>query len=244
MSDTINDILARHKRIALQFSGGQDSLACLYLMRPHWDRMTVYWLNTGAAYPETVNTVVQVCQMVPNFETIQGRQPQVIAEFGMPTDLLPASATPMGVAGAGHGVVMQDRYSCCLRSIMLPMHERMVEDGVTLIIRGQKNADRVKSTVRSGHVENGIEYLFPIEDWSSRQVMDFLRAEGAPVPRFYEVLAEAPDCMNCTAWWEKGEAKYLKRYHHAQHLANQEQLQRIKAAVNEHIAAFNTEVEP
>lgn len=241
MSD-FNAILSRHERVALQLSGGRDSIACLYLMKPWWDRLTVYWLDTGAAYPETVALMAQVAQMVPRFERIEGRQPQVIAQFGMPTDILPASSTPMGITGSGRGIPMQDRYSCCLRSIMLPLHERMLADGITLIVRGQKNADRLKSTVRSGEVHDGIEFLFPIEDWDARKVMTYLREQDAPIPRFYELLNGAPDCMSCTAWWEEGAAKYLKRYHHEQFQANQTRLDIIKEAVGQHIAAFNQEV--
>lgn len=238
----IDAILARHERIALQVSGGRDSIACLTLLKPHWDRLTVYWLNTGAAYPETVALMDKIAAQVPRFVRIEGRQPQVIEQFGLPTDILPANATPMGIAGSGQGVPMQDRYSCCLRSIMLPLHERMVADGITLIIRGQKNADRLKSTLRSGQVENGIEYLFPIEDWDARQVMRFLQDQGAPIPRFYEMLNGAPDCMTCSAWWEEGAARYLRRYHYPQYLENQKRLDIINQAVGEHIAAFNKEV--
>ena len=38
------------KRVALAFSGGKDSQACLELLRPHLDRVTVYWLNTGSVW--------------------------------------------------------------------------------------------------------------------------------------------------------------------------------------------------
>lgn len=234
----------RHERIALQFSGGKDSLACLYLMRPYWDRMTVYWLNTGAAYPETVSLAQKVSQMVPKFVAIAGRQPQVIDQFGIPTDILPASSTPMGVIGAGAGILMQDRYSCCLRSKMLPLHERMVEDGITLVIRGQKNADGLKGVLRSGDVDGGIEYLFPLEDWSDSQVMRYLREEDAPIPRFYEMLKDAPDCLTCSAWWSKGEGAYRKRYHYEHYQEYQRRLEIIKEAVGEHIATFNQEVAP
>lgn len=238
----MNEVIDRHSRIALQFSGGKDSLACLYLMKPYWDRLIVYWLDTGSAYPETVSLAARVREMVPNFARVEGRQPQVIADFGIPTDILPASATPLGIFGSGHGEQMQDRYSCCLRSIMLPLHERMVEDGITLIVRGQKSADRLKSRVRSGDVHDGIEFLFPIEDWDTRKVMSYLREQDAPIPRFYEMLNTAPDCMSCSAWWEEGAAAYLKRYHHTQYLENQSRLERINAAVGEHITAFNKEV--
>lgn len=238
----MQEIIDRHQHIALQFSGGADSLACLYLMRPYWDRLTVYWTDTGAAYPETLQTVATVREMVPHFAVIHGNQPQVIEQFGMPTDILPASSTPMGIAGAGGGVAMQDRYSCCLRSIMLPMHQRMIEDGITLIVRGQKDADRLKGQLRSGAVENGIEYLYPIEAWSRRQVLDYLREQGAPIPRFYEMLKAAPDCMTCSAWWEEGAMAYLKRYHHDQYQQNLGRLDVINKAVGVHIAAFNKEV--
>lgn len=232
----------RHDRIALQFSGGKDSLVCLYLMRPYWDRLTVYWLDSGDAYPETVSLMSQVREMVPNFARIEGRQPQAVAQFGFPTDILPASSTPMGVAATGKGVLMQDRYSCCLRSIMLPMHERMLADGITLIVRGQKNADRTKGPLRSGDVDGGIEFLFPIEDWSDRQVMDYLREQDAPIPRFYEMLNDAPDCLSCSAWWEKGEGAYRKRYHYPQFVEYQRRLEIIKHAVGEQISEFNKEV--
>lgn len=240
--EQFSDIIAKHERIALQLSGGRDSIACLYLMRPYWDKLTVYWLDTGAAYPETIAMMQQIREMVPNFAVIQGNQPNVIKEFGIPTDILPVSATPMAITGSGKGELMQDRYSCCVRSIMLPMHQRMIDDGITLIIRGQKNADRFKSTVRSGDVLDNIEFLFPIEDWDTRKVMRYLSDEGAPIPRFYEVLNTMPDCMNCSAWWEEGASKYLRRYHYQQYLENQSRLDTINQAISEHIAAFNKEV--
>lgn len=239
---SMKDIIERHERIALQLSGGKDSLACLAVMRPYWDRLTVYWCNAGDAYPETVDLMDDVRAMVPNFVEIEGRQPAVIEQFGIPSDIVPASGMPMGVAATGRGMLMQDRYSCCLRSMMLPMHERMIADGITLIIRGQKACDAHKSPITSGHVESGIEYLFPLEDWSDDQVMRFLREQGIEIPRFYEVLDSAPDCMTCSGWWEKGEAKYLKRYHPQQYDVVQGRLDAIREAVGEHIAHFNTEV--
>ena len=125
---------------------------------------------------------------------------------------------------------------------MLPLHARMVQDGISLIVRGQKNADRLKSTVRSGETHDGIEYLFPIEDWDNRKVMSFLQSVDAQIPRFYEMLNSAPDCMTCSAYWEEGAMAYLKRYHHSQYLENQKRLSIINTAVGEHIAAFNKEV--
>lgn len=236
------EIISQHERIGLQVSGGRDSIACLYLLRPYWDKLIVYWLDSGSAFPETVTLMQKIRDMVPNFARIDGLQPAVVEAFGMPSDIVPVSATPIGIEVAGKGERIQDRYMCCFRSIMLPMQERMIADGVTLVIRGQKDADKFKATIKSGEWENGIQYLFPIQDWTTKQVMDYLREQQAPIPRFYEMLDTAPDCMSCTAWWEDGAAKYLKRYHHTQYVENQKKLDVINQAVAQHIAAFNKEV--
>lgn len=236
-------VITRHQRIALQFSGGRDSLACLYLLRPYWDRLTVYWTNTGDPFPETQAIMAQVRGMVPHFVEIAGDQPGVVARYGLPSDIVPASATPIGVAGSGSAApLIQDRYSCCARVFMLPMHQRMVDDGITLIIRGQKAADTLKSPLASGAVADGIELLFPIEGWSDRQVLAYLREQGAPIPRFYEMLDGAPDCMTCSAYWEHGVAAYLKRYHHGVYQEVQRRLNTIHDAVMPSIDHFNQEI--
>lgn len=239
----MEDIINRHEKIALQFSGGRDSIACLYLLQPYWDRLTVYWNNTGATFPETRVLADKVRAMVPRFVEIDGHQPDVLAQFGLPSDIVPASHTPIGIVGSGSaGPLIQDRYSCCARVIMAPLHERMLEDGITLIIRGQKNADHLKGPLRSGAVVDGIEYLYPLEEWDTRRVMDFLRTVDAPIPRFYEMLDGAPDCITCSAWWENGAAAYLKRYHPAQYHDVQQRLDVINQAVSSSIAAFNQEI--
>ena len=238
----MQDILARHSKIALQLSAGKDSLACLYLLRPYLDRITVYWLNTGQAFPETVQVINAVRDSIPHFVEIESNVDQVHRQFGIPSDIVPASGTGLGRLVGHDAPLIQDRYSCCFATIMRPMHERMKEDGVTLIIRGQRNDDEVKSPIRSGMVDDGIEFLFPIEDWTAKQVMLFLEARMAPIPRFYEMLDEAPDCMTCSAWWEKGAAKYLKRYHYEAYKDVQGRLDAINRAVSEHIIHFNKEV--
>lgn len=239
----MEEIINRHQKIALQLSGGRDSLACLHLLRPYWDRITIYWCNTGSAFPETVAQMDKIRGMVPNFVEISGRQPEVLAQFGLPSDLVPHDRTPIGLVVSGSGQVMlQDRYSCCARSMMLPTQERMLEDGITLIIRGQKNTDRLKAATRSGEIVDGIELLYPIEDWSNRQVMAYLQSQSADVPRFYEMLDSAPDCMNCSAYWENGAAKYLKRYHPVAFYDVQSRLNTISDAVAGSIAHFNHEV--
>lgn len=240
----LSAILARHDRIALQLSGGKDSLACLELLRPHWHKLTVYWLNTGNPFPETLATMEWVRTEVPFFKEIHGQQPQVIEQFGIPSDIVPVSRTIEGLTVTGHaGPAIQSRYDCCIRTIMAPMAKAMFDDGITLVIRGQRNDDVLKAPIRSGHVDGGIEYLFPIQDWSARQVLEYLDEKRVPVPRFYTMLNSAPDCMTCSAYWEEGVNRYLKQHHPEAHQIVQARLDFINQAVAGHIAAFNQEVE-
>ncbi|MEX3687926.1 phosphoadenosine phosphosulfate reductase family protein [Paraburkholderia sp. BR14263] len=238
----MHEVIKRHEKIGLQFSSGKDSLALLYLMREHWNALTVYWLDTGDAFPETRPLVDEVEKMVPRLVRVQGDQPNVIKLYGIPTDILPAASTPMGISAAGGGVAMQDRYSCCLRSLMLPMHARMKADGVTLVIRGQKNSDELRAPIKSGYIEDGIEYLFPLEGWDDSDVFAYLADEGVELPRFYETMRASPDCMTCSAYWGDGRAAYLKKYHPQAYEEYQSRLNAISAATAEAIANFNQEI--
>lgn len=239
----IEQVIARHKNIALQLSGGRDSIACLYYLREYLDRITVYTLDTGDMFPETRQVLEQLKPMMPRHVIVDGRLADVVAQYGIPSDMVPVSHTPAALfSSSPPDFLIQDRYSCCARTIMAPMHHRMVEDGVTLIIRGQRNADAHKSTVRSGQTVDSFEFLFPIEDWSDEQVMGYLDRQGAPIPRFYDTLSMAPDCMSCSAWWEEGRAQYLEQHHPEASRLYQDRLDLIMRATAPHISNFNGEL--
>lgn len=212
----IERYLQEHEgHIALQFSGGRDSLAMLLHLKPYLDRVTVYYTNSGDAFPETLDLVSAVRSVVPNFVEIEGRVERTRAERGMCADLLPASASWQLASTdvTGH-VPLVDKYTCCYLSIMAPMHERMRADGITLILRGQRDDDTVKSGVKNGQVIDGFQIVYPIADWSANDVDAFIKSCGVPVPRYYEAgMTSAPDCMNCTAWLEHKMPQYVKQYH-------------------------------
>jgi phosphoadenosine phosphosulfate reductase len=233
--------LDRHQRIAFQFSGGKDSLAALFVLERYWPQMTVYWTNTGDPVPEVLAVVERVRALVPNFVEIAGRVNEQIAAHGLPSDLLPTTATAFGRAAYGGGVALQDRFNCCYHALMAPMHQRMLDDGITLIVRGQKSADAMKSPLRSGAMDDGVELLFPLEHWSDTQVFQYLKG-SAFVPGYYEHLAASPDCLTCSAYWSEGRATWLKRKHPEAYQVYQGKLDVIREAVMPHIDLFNLEV--
>ena len=237
------DVFARHEHIALQFSTGKDSLAVLHLLRDHWDQLTVYFVNSGDSFPETLEMAEAVRKIVPHFVEVQGRKPQVEAELGWCSDIVPVGSTAFGRMMGHDEPLLVDRYTCCFKALMEPMYERMKADGITLIIRGQKNDDDKKPPLRSGHVADGFEFLYPIEDWTAEQVFAYLKEHGVPLPRFYEGgMPGGPDCMHCTAWLEHKMPQYVKRFHPTHYPVLMERLNRIAVVVQPYVDALQAAV--
>jgi 3'-phosphoadenosine 5'-phosphosulfate sulfotransferase (PAPS reductase)/FAD synthetase len=202
-------MLADHERIALQFSGGKDSLAVATLLRPHADRITVYWAHGVDVFPETQAAINWCRQHYKRFAEIQTPQPP-----GVVSDLIPADATIIGRMATGSTRPhLLDRYACCYLTLMKPMAQRMEHDGVTLVIRGQKRADALKSPIPDAHIEAGRTYWFPLEHWTDADVFDYLRAEGTPIPEYYGELKGGLDCAGCSAWWPERRMAWLTKHH-------------------------------
>ena len=211
--DATASAIDRHSRIGFQFSGGRDSTAALYLLRPYWDRMTVYHLDTGDQFPETQEVVRRVAQDVP-ITVIKSDVHKYRKECGLASDLVPVDNSLLGRMVSGHSVKIVGRYECCYRVLMQPMHERMIDDGITLLIRGQRDDEYAAPPMRTGGVQDGMEMLYPIQDWTGDQVSAYLTENNLPLAHFYARGARrAPECMGCTAWWDEGRDDYLKEYH-------------------------------
>jgi len=205
--------LSRHSCTALQFSGGKDSLAIAFLLRPFWDRLTFYHVDTGDLLPEVREVVAEVEAMVPRFVRIETHARDWTARFGLPSDLVPTTCTPVGLAIGASKQLLVDRFVCCASNIMAPMNYRMQADGVTLAIRGTKRADLARLPAENGDTTLGYELWLPLQDWSHEQVFDYLREVGAPICRVYEDKVNAPECATCPAWWNEGRADYLRKHH-------------------------------
>lgn len=242
------DALSRHDRAALHVSGGKDSLTCLHLARPWWDRITVMWANTGAAFPEALALMEDVRAMVPHFIEVKNDVVAQIARDGPPTDLLPVWNTPMGRAvHSGRDVPIQFPFTCCAENIWGPMARATAELGVSLIIRGQRARELRKAPIASGCVENGIEYLFPIEDWSGDQVREYLAASGVPLPANYTYTDTSMDCWCCTAFLDEnvpGKYRNMREQHPALYARVQRQFDIIAAELRRELEVFTAARQP
>jgi phosphoadenosine phosphosulfate reductase len=244
--------LDRHGRGALHFSGGKDSLALVYLLRPDWHRLTLYHVDTGDLLPEVREIVDLVAAMVPEFRRIETDAKAWTASVGLPSDLVPTTSTPLGLAIGASRQRIVDRFECCAANIMAPMHDRMIEDDVPLVIRGTKRADLARLPHEGGNTGAGYELWLPLLDWSHDDVFAYLRTVGAPICRIYEHKGRpersrrvnAPECATCPAWWSEGRAEYLKEHHPDLFATYRAKLAAVTAEVSPHWAALMAETAP
>lgn len=211
-SDRAHKFMGR--RVALNFSGGKDSLACLLLLRPFVMRgLPVYWTSTGDTIPETLAVVEWAKSWVPDFRTIEADVLTWKAQHGMPSDATTAQTSWIGAQYGMGAMRLVGRFECCWANLMQPMHQRMLDDGIELVIRGTKLADtgRVPAQGETEHYE----VLLPLVDWTHAQVFEYLERSGAPSNPVYDSFKaiSAPECLGCTAWWDDGKASYLKARH-------------------------------
>jgi len=243
-ADPVASAFARHQRIAFQFSGGRDSTAALYLLRAYWRQMTVIHMDTGDQFPETREVVATVGRdllaagvelVVIHLDVNRYRE-----QVGLASDLVPVGNTAFGRLVSGREVRIVGRYECCAQNLMLPMNRAMLERGITLLVRGQRDDEYAKPPMRSGDVQDGFEVLYPIQSWTGAQVSAYLSDNNLPLAAFYERGARrAPECMGCTAWWDEGRAEYLKQYHPAKFEDYRKNMKVIRIEIDHQYAFLN-----
>lgn len=191
---------------SIQISGGVDSLALLFSLRGMWQDSIVMWVNSGAAYPDTVAWMARVREMVPNFMEVRGDQPKAIREHGYPVDVVPLGRSLWGEYLSNKPLTTKYQFGpdCCRRSLWEPMLRTCMALGVTDIYRGQKNVDRLKSPIRDGFKDEatGITYHFPLQDWTRAQVWEYVE-EMCPswIPEYYRLgESSSHDCWDCTGY--------------------------------------------
>jgi 3'-phosphoadenosine 5'-phosphosulfate sulfotransferase (PAPS reductase)/FAD synthetase len=237
-------ILDRHEKIALMASGGKDSLACVYLLRDYLHKIMVYHVDTGDLLPEMRASAHRIAEMVPNFTRIETNVEGWINTHGLPTDLMPFSAHPIGHLMGQARTRLVPRYDCCWSNLMHPAMARTIEDGNTLLIRGTKAVDMPVLPAKSGDMlHDKMELWLPLQDWTHEQVFAYLAVEKVEIPRVYDYVVNSPECARCSAWWGENRAKYLKKHHPLLWLEYDARLQLVVNEIAGSLANLKREVE-
>jgi phosphoadenosine phosphosulfate reductase len=216
-------------KLGLAFSGGKDSLACLLLHKKQLSKITVFWVNTGKIYPETLKLVEYAKSISPNFiEIISDRQGQN-DYWGIPADVVPIEWTRFGQSNTCEKPVMIQSYmQCCYENIAKQLNDAAKAYGITHLIRGQRNDESHRSTSKDGDSVDGLTYLQPIEEWTSFEVLSYI-SKHIELPAHFHLKHTSLDCFDCTAYQKdtKDVSLYREKNHpelHKQFLARKEQL--------------------
>lgn len=211
-------------KTAIQFSGGKDSLAVLYLCRPILSDATVYFGDTGDVYPHMKAFVIQTCEKLGATLKIVP-PPMAIAEYhkiaGLPSDIIPVEHTrEMREFNKSTGTILQSNLSCCSFMLWHPLQRAMMTDGISIIYRGSKASDHHVG-VADGYIDKtGIIYKSPLWKWPDEDVFSYLKSVDAEMPEHYSEVNNSFDCLNCTAYLTSAGAKerleFTKRRYPAQ----------------------------
>ncbi len=213
----------------LAFSGGKDSLACLLLYKEQLKDITVFFVNTGKTYPETMRLVDFAKSISPNFVEVFVNQEFQIQQNGIPSDVVPINWTLFGQElTCKKDVTIQSYSQCCYENIAMPLHNAVKQHGITHLIRGQRKDEKYRSTAKHNDVFDGVTYVHPIENWTATSVLEFI-AQNMEIPSHFYLEHTSLDCFDCTAYQKdtKDVSLYREKNHpelHKQYLARKEKL--------------------
>jgi phosphoadenosine phosphosulfate reductase len=181
----------------LALSGGKDSIACLHLMREELD--CAIYVDTGFAYPET-HRMIDYAETIIQVHRVKVDRERNNILNGIPSDIVPIEWTSFGQSvSSKKPFAIQTSFQCCFDNIAVPVTKKAKELGATHIISGQRNDEAYKSTSRSGDVIDGLTRIYPIETWTSKQVMEYL-SERMEIPSHFYIEHSSLDCYDCTAY--------------------------------------------
>lgn len=221
--------------IGLAFSGGKDSWACLYLYLDRIEEITVLWVNAGKNYPAALEMIEKAKALCPNFIEIPSDRDRQNREHGIPADVVPINFTNMGQQVRGYKpIAIQSYLGCCFDNISKPLNEKVKELGITQLISGQRADEAHKSQHRNEAVIDGVEHIFPLENWTRKEVMDYLYTK-MEIPDHFNLNHSSLDCYDCPAYLEESldRLQWAKERYpelHAKNMARIEHLRRATAS--------------
>jgi 3'-phosphoadenosine 5'-phosphosulfate sulfotransferase (PAPS reductase)/FAD synthetase len=209
-------MLEVHRKVALAFSGGRDSIAMYHALKPFLNRITVVWVNSGNLFPEILSYMETIRAKTPKFVEIRSNQPESIRDRGYPVDVLPIDYTEFGSDCTGKKDIKLRAYlDCCVENISLPMYNYLREKRFTLVFRGNRASEGHKSPGKNGDIQDGIQFVSLIESWSDQEVVEFLEKSGEEITPRLKISHSSLDCKDCTAYTchSLERMKYIQTYH-------------------------------
>lgn len=209
------DILKAGKA-ALCFSGGKDSAACLLLLRPFLESISVLFVNHGRHYPETLAIAERAKAICPKWVEVRTDREGQWKANGLPADLVPVDWTiPGQMLSTRKPIAVQSYWQCCSENISQPLWSKAKELGCSLVIRGQRADEERKGTSTTGSEHEGITFWHPVEKWTRWQVLDYLRGALGQLPAHYHLDHTSLDCFDCTAFTKNAvdRAHYTRTHH-------------------------------
>jgi 3'-phosphoadenosine 5'-phosphosulfate sulfotransferase (PAPS reductase)/FAD synthetase len=194
-------MLEARKNAILQFSGGKDSTALLYMARPWLDQITVVFADTGAVFPHLLAHVEDTCKRLgAKLVTLKSDVVKHTEQHGLPADIVPVDTTAMMAIALNPKPlqILQPYTACCGAMIWVPMLHYIRENSIDLVLRGSKRDDPRVGVGPSVEVE-GVLYKSPLWEWSDGAVFDYCKVQGAPLPEHYDDVNDSLDCWLCTA---------------------------------------------
>lgn len=238
----MKDFFDRHERVGLLFSGGKDSLTCLYKCKPYWDKLYVLWANTGKNFPEIEEFMEEVKAMVPHFIECRSNQDAFIKANGYPTEVAVTRILPehrqFDTQGCNQRVVT--KHQCCKNNLWRPVQGMLEAVDCTAFVKGQRGDDPYNDTWPT-HIQVGervCEMLYPCRYLKEEDCLAFLKAEGVNLTERFFIGRTSLDCWDCTGYWEyvPERLKYMAKHHPDKHAHVVQIFKNIKADVNKSIA--------
>lgn len=188
-------------RTVIQFSGGKDSLACLYMWRDKLADAVVVFSDTGATFPHVRQFVVDTCAALGATLVIVSPKEEIRAfhkRVGVPSDLVPVYSTVEFAPYVSDGrPLVNPTMRCCVTMLLAPMAEYIATVKPDFVVRGSKQSD-LRVGVPNGHVEDGVTYLSPLWHMTDDGVFAYLQSVGAELPDHYGMVNDSLDCYLCS----------------------------------------------
>lgn len=208
----LREILEKHKRIAVGFSGGKDSTVILDIIRKVDNNIIAVFCNTGVEHKLTYEYIKRV-------ENVIWLKPEktfweCVDQYGLPQ---------LKIKAHSHG------NRCCYWLKERPMINFVKENNIDLVIDGltvPESRQRLMFLRHYGqyHFVKGWNcYKFhPISEWTAQDVWDYIRLNNLDYNKIYDppVDAKRSGCQPCTAFcnWKREMARQnFKLYSIIQH---------------------------